>query len=108
LVGGPAVPEALNFGPNADAERTVAQVVDGLSAYLGQGGWVQDGDPGPPEAKTLALDPGLAERSLGWRPALDLPTALGWTAEYWRTARAGGDIRAFCLDQIEAYRERAA
>ena len=105
--GQAGLPDSLNFGPHADAEWTVAQIVDGLTGHLGQGGWEQDGDPGPPEAKTLALDASLAEATLGWRPALDLSTALAWTADYWRAAREGRDIRQFCLDQIEAYRERA-
>ena len=106
--GAKALPDALNFGPDADAEWTVAQVVDGLSAHLGQGGWIQDGDPGPPEAKMLAMDASLAGVALGWRPALDLTTALGWTADYWRAVRNGSDVRQLCLEQIEAYRERAA
>lgn len=106
IAGSAGLPEALNFGPDADSEWTVARVVDGLTAHLGIGGWEQDGDPGPAEAKTLALDASLAGDSLGWRPALDLPTALAWTADYWLAARAGQDIRQFCLSQIEAYRER--
>lgn len=106
VAGAGGLPEALNFGPDADSEWTVARVVDGLTAHLGMGGWTQDGDPGPAEAKTLALDASLAGDSLGWRPALDLPTALAWTADYWLAARAGRDIRQFCLSQIEAYRER--
>ncbi len=107
MIGGGTPPESLNFGPDTDAEWTVARIVDGLTSHLGEGGWAQDGDPGPPEAKTLALDASLAGEALGWRPVLDLPTALAWTADFWRAARAGQDIPAFCLSQIDAYRERA-
>ncbi len=100
------LPESLNFGPDAESEWTVARVVDGLTAHLGMGGWEQDGDPGPAEARTLALDASLASQCIDWRPALDLPTALAWTADYWLAVRAQRDIRKFCLSQIEAYRER--
>ena len=107
LGGDESLPEALNFGPDEASEWTVARVIDGLTAHLAMGGWEQDGDPGPAEAKTLALDASLAGKTLGWRPALELPDSLAWTADFWQAARADRDISDFCLTQIEAYRERA-
>lgn len=104
LVAGDA-PDALNFGPGRDGVWTVQEVVEHITGYLGEGAWVQDGVAGPVEAKTLSLDPGAADRTIGWRPRLAITSALEWTADWWRAEREGADMRAFALGQLDRFRE---
>ena len=69
---------AWNFGPAAQDERTVGWIVERL-AELWDGDllWEVDEGENPPEAAHLALDSGLAERELGWRPAWGLQRGSG-------------------------------
>lgn len=101
LLDGAAVPAALNFGP--DGSATVAEVLTDFVAALGSGRWAIDDGEHPHEAPTLALDASLAREALGWRPRLDLPTALGWTAEWYRAQLEGADLGALTLEQIARY-----
>lgn len=98
-----SAPPAVNFGPGPDGAWSVRRVIDHTLAHLGEGRWEQDGVPGPHEAKFLSLDAGLATRALGWRPCLSVGEALAWTADWWRTGRSGGDLRALALHQIQTY-----
>jgi len=59
-----------------------------------------------PESGMLALDSSLARAKLGWKPALDLPEALAWTAEWYLAAQRGDDMRAQTMAQIAAYQDR--
>jgi CDP-glucose 4,6-dehydratase len=102
LEGG--APGAVNFGPRASPP--VADVVDRFVAALGSGSWTHDDAPlvpHPSEAPALALDPGLAARTLGWTARLDLDTALAWTAGWYRAQLAGDDLLAPTLDQLDQY-----
>ncbi len=105
LVSEPArAPRSVNFGPDPESNRTVAEVVDAFSAcFGGEPGWRADPYPQPPEAATLRLSSDLARRELGWRPRLDFETALGWTAEWHRAMRAGEDMARFTRAQVENY-----
>jgi CDP-glucose 4,6-dehydratase len=97
-------PKAMNFGPDPDSFRSVAQIVDSFSAHFaGKPGWASQNEAAPAEAKTLTLSSALAERSLVWRPRLDLERALQWTAGWYRAHRAKEDMVAFSMAQIEAY-----
>lgn len=105
----PALPRALNLGPNADeAVLSVANVADTISHSLGMpGGWRLAEGPQPPEMPTLALDATLAHRSIGWEPRLTSQMALDWTADWYRNFDMGKDMRAFCQAQLERYEEIA-
>jgi CDP-glucose 4,6-dehydratase len=79
-------------------------VVEAFSArFDGKPGWRQAAGTHPPEAHALTLSSDLARRELGWRPRLDLPDALSWTADWYRAHRAGADMPAICEDQIRRY-----
>lgn len=101
LLGGEAVPPALNFGP--DGSASVAEVLTVFLDHLGRGTYTIDDAAQPHEAVSLALDASLARSTIGWRPRLDLTDALGWTAEWYRAQLAGLDVRALSLDQIARY-----
>jgi CDP-glucose 4,6-dehydratase len=96
--------QAVNFGPDPAASWPVAAVVERTFALWGGGRWERVGGPQPAEATTLSVDAGLAQETLGWKPRLDLDTALAWTTAWWRCRADGGDLRALARAQIDAYR----
>ena len=107
--GSGAVPAALNFGPGPDSCWPVRRVVDELISQLEAGSWAAVGSDGAsPEATLLLLDSSLAEQSVGWRPVLDLPTALAWTAGWHHADMAGQSLADLMTSQIDRYQELTA
>ncbi|HEY3851370.1 MAG TPA: CDP-glucose 4,6-dehydratase [Steroidobacteraceae bacterium] len=99
-----SAPRAVNFGPDAASFRAVREVVDGFSArFGGNPGWKQDPSANPPEASALTLSSALAERSLGWRPRLEIGEALAWTADWYRALAAEENMVSFSQTQIARY-----
>ncbi len=97
-------PRAFNFGPSEKDEMTVGWVVQRLGElWEGALQWQLDEGENPPEAARLALDSGLAERELSWRPAWDLPAALERSVGWYRAQMRGEDMRAVSLQQIEDF-----
>jgi len=96
------LPRAFNFGPDEHEARSVSWLAaemakrwgDGASSQVIQG-------PHPHEAQTLALDSSLARQVLQWKPLLDIPTAVAWTTNWYRSER---DLTN---SQIEDFMERA-
>ena len=85
------------------------EVVDAFSArFGGKPGWERDGAGHPPEAGALTLSSTLAERTLDWRPLLDIEESLAWTADWYQAHAAGRDMRAFTDAQLAAYHERTS
>jgi CDP-glucose 4,6-dehydratase len=105
LIEAPAgTPRAVNFGPDAACFSTVKDVVERFSArFGGKPGWTADGAAHPPEAKALTLSSSLAERALGWHPALGIGEAIAWTADWYRAHAAKENMVAFSEQQIERY-----
>lgn len=107
--GRPEVPAALNFGPDPSSFRDVGEVVELVLARAGRGSWHHQPDPdGGPEAATLVLDSGEAQRTLGWSPILDLETALAWTLAWWEAEQAGASLVELASAQVSGYCERMA
>jgi CDP-glucose 4,6-dehydratase len=104
-----AAPPALNFGPGPDACWPVRRVVDAVTADLGVDGWqvAADAAGDQPEAAVLQLDSTLAATSIGWRPRLDLPTALAWTTAWHRAEQSGEPLHALMASQLARYGELA-
>ena len=101
LLDGRSVPPVVNFGPHDSAP--VDAVLDAFIEHLGTGRWrLADGEH-PHEDHRLALDVELADRALGWRPRLDLATALEWTAEWYRAQLDGGDVTTLTIEQIARF-----
>lgn len=93
-----------NFGPDLPDPRPVAYVAERLLAgWDPPGRWVRDDRPHPPEAAKLVLNSAQARSRLGWRPRLALDAALDWTLGWYRAHRAGADLRAETLRQIQTY-----
>jgi CDP-glucose 4,6-dehydratase len=98
-------PRAVNFGPDPASFCTVREVVDAFSArFGGKPGWRRDPGEHPQEAAVLTLSSGLAQRSLGWRPTLDVAQSLAWTADWYQAQTAGEDMLRFSQAQISRYR----
>lgn len=98
------MPRAVNFGPDAASFSTVRAVVEAFSArFGGKPGWQPDRAAHPSEARALTLSSMLAERTLGWRPRLDIDRALLWTADWYRAHAAREDMLRFSEAQIAQY-----
>ena len=106
---GAAYAEGWNFGPNETDARPVAWIADRLATLWGNGAaWEQDGGTHPHEAHYLKLDCAKAKARLGWAPRWDLGRALTATAAWYQAERAGADMRAVTLAQIEQFQESGA
>lgn len=95
--------EPFNFGPYTDDTKPVEWVVAQISALMGTGSWVLDQNRHPHEANALRLDISKAMHCLGWRPILDLPSALDLTVQWTKQWKGGQDARRVTLGQIQAY-----
>lgn len=102
-IAGRPLPDALNFGPRPADARPVRAIVEALFQLWGDGAWVPQPGPHPEEAKTLMLDASLAAETLGWKPTVDLETALAWTVDWWRAQQRGEDLRRLSLAQIRRF-----
>ena len=104
---------AWNFGPGAENNVTVREVVELFVEAWGGGEWRPA--PGaaeqPHEAGRLVLDAGKAGRELGWRAAWGVGEAVAaaarWYAEFYRGAGADA-LLALCRADIAAYCDAAA
>ncbi len=110
LVQSPAnTPRAVNFGPDSASFLSVHEVVEAFSArFDGKPGWRRDPGHHPPEARALTLSSALAERALGWRPAMDRNESVAWTADWYRAFAAGEDMQKFSHQQVAQYLARGA
>ena len=105
LVEDPAgAPEALNFGPPADAGCTVAELVERLRAgFGGQPGW----RPGPSRLGTrppcCACRRSSRPRHSAGRHASMWTTRCAWTADWHLAHERGEDMGSVCGAQIEAF-----
>ena len=101
---GPACAEAWNFGPADEDAREVGWIVQEMARLWGPGAqWQVDAGDHPHEAHYLKLDISKARARLGWQPALRLGAALQQITHWAQQQRAGADMRALTLAQIEAY-----
>ncbi len=100
---------AYNFGPSENDEWAVSRIADRMTQIWGDGAaWVSDTAPGVHESATLKLDSSKARVGLGWRPRLDLETALDWTASWYRDWQKGADMQAASQAQISKYQQLVA
>jgi CDP-glucose 4,6-dehydratase len=91
-----------NFGPGAESEVTVREIVERLQTLWGDGArWATDGGPHPREATCLKLDSLKAHTRLNWWPHLDLIRGLELTVSWYKAAARGHDLRHVSLEQIE-------
>ncbi len=95
---------AWNFGPDTKESGTVRTVVE-LAQKAWGGGDVRwgDGTSGPHEAGWLALEVAKARTVLGVQPRWLLPEAVTRTMNWYRAQHDGGDARALCMGDLDAF-----
>ena len=105
---------AWNFGPGAESERSVEELVTrfigawgkdawGKGAWGKGAHWTRDGGAHPHEARLLRLDTAKSREILGWRPLLNFEETTDWTADWYRAYAGGADMRETTLLQIDRY-----
>src|SRR5262245_40499011 len=93
--------EAWNFGPLESGVKPVSSVVDQLTSLWGcYDSWTPDRTQGPHEDNYLMLDCSKAHARLGWRPVINLKTALHWTVDWAKSFQAKADMRNVTEGQI--------
>lgn len=99
---------AFNFGPGEEDTWPVERIATKLAGMWGHGAsWVRDDAESVHEAHYLKLDSSKARTELGWRPKLNLETALEWTLAWYRQWQAIGDLNALTREQIAGYEHLA-
>jgi CDP-glucose 4,6-dehydratase len=100
-----SLPRALNFGP--EQEERVALVADWAAASWGpDAAWVARATSSEmPETELLALDSGLAQRTLGWSPTWATEEAVERTISWWKEFTVGANPTDLCLRDIAAFTE---
>ena len=101
--GGEAFARPWNFGPAADERHSVSDVVERLGRAWGGGAWHVAEGAFPFESAVLTVDAARAQAELGWRPRLDLDTALDWTGQFYRRLTEGSDPVQLVWSDIERY-----
>lgn len=96
--------DGWNFGPAAEAERTVGELMDRLCQCWGDGaGWRRDSREHHHEAGYLKLDSSKSRREIGWKPVWDFDRTIAETVGWYRAELEGKDMAAFTRDQIQSY-----
>lgn len=93
--------QAWNFGPDAEGNCRVAEVLTRLQIAWPKLAWQVTSHPQPHEAKLLHLDSAKARQQLGWHPVWTLDEGLSATAEWYRAYHEQGSVNS--LSQLQAY-----
>jgi CDP-glucose 4,6-dehydratase len=103
LSDGARAARAWNFGPADSDVRTVEWILDYMTQRVPTSRWQQVGTQQAHEAHSLKLDSSSARLELGWAPRWNLPMALDRTIAWHSRWRAGDDMHAASLEQIDEY-----
>jgi CDP-glucose 4,6-dehydratase len=98
---------AFNFGPNADANRTVRELVgEILNNWPGK--WESKSNPrAVHEAGLLQLDIGKAAYVLKWKPVWNFSRTIEQTVNWYRNTKSSALARRLLLEEISFYCEDA-
>jgi CDP-glucose 4,6-dehydratase len=104
----PELAGPFNFGPRATDAVTVREVVELARAAYGSGRVdFAATTTGPHETTSLTLDASKAEKLLGITPRWGLAEAVKRTMAWYRAMHAGGEARALCAADLDAYEAAA-
>ncbi len=99
---------AFNFGPTAEANRTVRELVEETFQHW-PGRWCDQSDPqAPHEAGLLHLDISKAREQLGWQPQWDFATTVARTVAWYRAVHEGASALECCLLDLASYHQTLA
>jgi CDP-glucose 4,6-dehydratase len=108
LAGDSTTPRTMNFGPRPGGrEVTVGELATLGAEALGAQPWRHEPDPASIEARSLAIDAGLARRALGFESRLDAPAAVALAMDWYRRQADGEDALGLCRAEIADYEGRA-
>ena len=102
--------EPFNFGPSADQEHTVEQVIKRLARHFPKAHWeIVTIDDAHREAGLLKLNCDKALRHLGWKSVWDFQETIDMTADWYREfyMAKSENMREFSNSQIEKYKKDA-
>jgi CDP-glucose 4,6-dehydratase len=104
--------EAFNFGPRAEQNRTVVDLITDLSQHWGfaksEEVYQVTGNIPFHEAGLLKLNCDKALFHLRWEPTLEYDETVDFIAQwYTRYYKGGNDMAAYTCEQLSHYRERA-
>jgi CDP-glucose 4,6-dehydratase len=95
---------AWNFAPAADQAYSVRSVAERIADRSGQGlRWEQTPRERSSPGRHLELDCAKARAQLGWAGRWGLSEAIDRVVDWHAALRAGADMRAVTLEQIEAF-----
>lgn len=103
--------EPYNFGPPAHQNATVAELLNAIQAHWPGTAWNDvSSSEKLHEAGLLKLCCDKALQQMGWRPVMDFPETVRFTAAWYRTyyAEPMADIWDFTQSQIAEYEALAA
>ncbi|MHB1022586.1 MAG: CDP-glucose 4,6-dehydratase [Acidobacteriaceae bacterium] len=104
LVQEPDFAAAWNFGPREEDAQTVEWIVRYFAQrWSPNATWRVDNGAHPHEASYLKLDCARAHNLLGWRPSLNLSSALELIVEWFKKWQSGADMRQITMEQIATY-----
>ena len=94
-----------NFGPSAENDWRVVDIVQYVAQSWGDNArWSITSDSQAHEDPSLRIDSSMAMHKLGWKPRLDIISALNWTVDCYRCfTDLPSHMRAYSLEQIERY-----
>jgi CDP-glucose 4,6-dehydratase len=92
LAGDRAGAQAWNFGPDAEGNQTVSEVLARLKSAWPALTWHEGTEARAHEATLLHLDSTLARKRLGWRPVWSLDDGLAATANWYRVLHEQGKL----------------
>jgi CDP-glucose 4,6-dehydratase len=98
-------PDSWNFGPELAGDASVGQVAETVMQLVGAKHGIR-ASPRPDnlhETQALRLDSSRARFDLGWTPRWPLKQALERTLDWHSAWRAGDDMRAFTICQLDSY-----
>jgi CDP-glucose 4,6-dehydratase len=96
--------EAWNFGPHAEDNKTVEELVVSALRVWGEGSYeVAIERDQPHEAGLLKLDINKASDVLGWRPRWNSNEAIKRTIQWYKDVREGAEGAEAVRRDIEAY-----
>ena len=102
--------EAFNFGPDAQQDMTVADLLEAMADRWPGADWQivpEDGGTGR-EATLLRLSCDKVLRQLDWRAVMQFPSTVALMIDWYRAWQEGDvDIHDFTVGQIEQYTNMA-
>lgn len=101
--------ESYNFGPSSEQNKSVRQLVDGLSSFFPSAKYKikEEFSTNHSESKLLKLNCDKSQHDIGWLPTLNFDQTLNLTAKWYKTYSIyPNQTKEISLKQIKYYSEK--